>query len=249
MSDPPERRSEGPEQEARPGDAERERLRATSRYSLWVGVAFLILVVVATLNTLRTDEDGLLGAGEAEAGTPLAEFALPRLPGGPDADANIYQDDCGTSEIPCPPEERRTPACEVEDDGVIRVCDLFDRPLVLSFWFTTPGDCPPTQDVVDAVSARYRDRVAFLSIAVRGERDELERIIRERGWSLPIGWDRDGAVSSLLRVGVCPTVAFVLPGGILSGAAIGSDELTEAGLSDRIDGLIRESRERARERR
>ena len=228
------------------GAGERERLRATSRYSLWVGVAFLIVVIVAGLNAFRSNEGGLLGADDAEAGTPLAEFALSALPDGPDNDANVFQDDCGSSEKPCPADEQRTAACEVEGEGVIRVCDFFDRPLVISFWFTSPADCPPTQDVVDRVAGEYEDEVGFLSIAVRGDRAEIEGIIEERGWTLPVGWDRDGAISNLYRVGVCPTVAFVLPGGILSTAQIGSDDLTADGLRGAIEELITESGQRRR---
>ena len=224
---------------------ERERLRSTSRYSLWVGVAFLILIGVATLNTVGTEEGGVLGADEADAGTPLPEFAVPDLLEGPDADANVFQDDCETSASPCPAEERRAPACEVAVPGVIRICDYFDRPLVLSFWFDTPADCPPTQDAVDAVARRFGDRVGFLSIAVRGDRDELARIVRDRGWTIDVGWDRDGAASNLYRVGVCPTVAFVLEGGILSEARIGSEELGAAQISAAVERLIEASRKRA----
>ncbi len=234
--------SEAPEH----GERERERLRSTSRYSLWVGVAFLLVAAVAALNTFRSDEGGVLGTDPSETGSPLPEFAIPLLPAGPDADANVFQDDCGTSENPCPPDERRTPACDVEIERVIDVCELFDRPSVLSFWFTSPPECPPTQDVVDAAARRYAGRVNFLAVAVRGERAELERIIAERGWRLPVGWDRDGAVSNLYRVGVCPTVAFVLPGGTLASARVGSGELTAGSLETAIDGLLRES-ERAAE--
>lgn len=236
-------RNEHEDDEA-PGEAERARLRATSRYSLWVGVAFLIVVLVAGLNAFRSNEGGLLGADAAEAGTPLAEFALPEVPGGPDNDANVFQDDCGSSEKPCPEDEQRTAACDVEVEGVIRVCDFFARPLVISFWFTSPADCPPTQDVVDRVASEFEGEVGFLSIAVRGERADVEDVIAERGWSVPVGWDRDGAVSNLYRVGVCPTVAFVLPGGILSKAAIGSDDLSAAGLRSAVEELISESQAR-----
>ncbi len=226
------------------GDRERERLRSTSRYSIWVGIAFVIVIAVASINTFTNDEGGLLGA-DAQAGEPLPEFAVPELPGGEEADANIFQDDCGTSDNPCPADEQRTPACEVELDRVLRVCDYFDRPLVLSFWFTSPSECPPTQDLIDDAAKRYQGEVNFLSIAVRGERVELEKIIRERGWTIPIGWDRDGAVSNLYRVGVCPTVAFILPGGILSEAKIGTEELGRGQLSGAIDDLVRESDRRA----
>jgi hypothetical protein len=218
--------------------------RPSSRYSAFVGLAFLILIVVAAVNTFESNEGGVLGADETQLGEPLPEFAVPELIGGEDADANIFQDDCESSQTPCPADERRTPACEVDVANVIRVCDLFDRPLVLSFWFSTPADCPPTQDVVDDAAAEYRGRVNFLSLAVRGDREELADIVVERGWELPVGWDRDGAVSNLYRVGVCPTVAFVLPGGILSEARIGSDELDRRQLDAAIERLIREARRR-----
>jgi hypothetical protein len=219
--------------------------RPSSRYSTFVGLAFLVLIVIAAINTFETDEGGVLGADEAEIGAPLPEFAVPELVGGEDADANVFQDDCESSQIPCPADEQRTPACQVDVARVIRVCDLFDRPLVLSFWFSTPAECPPTQDVVDRAARRYGDRVNFLSLAVRGERDELAGIVSERGWQLPVGWDRDGAVSNLYRVGLCPTVAFVLPGGILREARIGSEELDRRQLDAAIEGLIRDSERRA----
>ena len=70
---------------------------------------------------------------------------------------------------------------------MIRVCDLFDRPLVISFWFTRGADCLPTQDLVDGVVARYRGRVNFLSINVRDDRDDAAEIVREHGWRIPVG--------------------------------------------------------------
>jgi hypothetical protein len=227
------------------GDSRSDERRPSSRYSTFVGLAFLVLIVIAAVNTFESDEGGVLGADEAEVGAPLPEFAVPELIGGEDADANVFQDDCESSQIPCPADEQRTPACQVDVADVIRVCDLFERPLVLSFWFSTPAECPPTQDVVDQAARRYRHRVNFLSLAVRGDREELGRIVTERGWELPVGWDRDGAVSNLYRVGLCPTVAFVLPGGILREARIGSDELDRRQLDAAIEGLIRESERRA----
>jgi hypothetical protein len=220
---------------------------AVSRYSIWVGVAFAVLIGIATVHTLRNSEGGLLGANEAQAGEPLPEFAVPELLHGEDADANVYQDDCGTSSNPCSSDQQRTPACEVELPHVINVCDLLDRPLVLSFWFSTPSECPPTQDAIDEAAARYRGRVNFLSVAVKGEQDELRQIVEDRGWTMPVGWDRDGAVSNLYRVGVCPTVAFVLPGGVLRQARIGADALEASRLDEAIDRLIAEANRRAEE--
>ena len=225
--------------------AQRQRRSPSSRYSTFVGIAFLVVIVIATINTIRNRDAGILGTDAADRGTPLAEFAVPKLRGSTEGDANVFQDDCQTSANPCPPEDRRTPACEVDLPQIIRVCDLFDRPLVISFWFTGGADCLPTQDVVDRVAKRFRGRVNFLSIDVRDDRDEARRIVEERGWTIPVGYDADGAVSNLYRVGVCPTVAFAYPGGILSGAKIGSDELSEAQLTADTERLLRESRRRA----
>jgi hypothetical protein len=226
-----------------------ERPRPGGRYSLWVGLAFLVLIVVATVNTLSTRDDGILGASEARAGSPLPEFAVPELLGSTEGDANIFQDDCETGENPCPEDRQRTPACQVELPEVIRVCDLFERPLVLSFWFTEGAECLPTQDLVDEVARRYAGRVNFLSVNVRDDRAEAAAIVRERGWRIPVGWDADGAVSNLYRVGGCPTVAYAYPGGLMEEAVIGVDQLTEERLVDDIENLIRESRERAAEER
>jgi thiol-disulfide isomerase/thioredoxin len=231
--------------------AERVRPAPGRRYSTFVGIAFLVLIVVATLNTIRTNSGGVLGVTEGDRGMPLPEFAVPDARTGPlDRDANVFQDDCATSQNPCA-DARRTPACQIPRRGAIRVCDLFSRPLVLSFWFTRGADCLPAQDVVDRVAARYRGRVSFLSIDVRDDPADVRRIISERGWSMPVGYDRDGAVSDLYRVGGCPTVAFAYPGGILAFAKIGSDypddHLSRAGLTGDVERLVRESRRRARQ--
>jgi hypothetical protein len=229
------------EDDRKPGEAP----KPGTRYSTYVGVAFLVLIVIAVASAIRRDDQGILGASEARLGTPLAEFAVPELLGSLEGDANIFQDDCESSEIPCPVDDRRTPACEVDLSEVIRVCDLFDRPLAISFWFTRGAECLPTQDAFDRVARRYRGRVNFLSINVRDDRDDAARIVRERGWRLPVGYDADGAVSSLYRVGVCPTVALAYPGGILAAAKIGSDDLSGRQMVAEVETLVRESRRRA----
>ena len=229
--------------------ADPQRPRPGRRYSTFVGVAFLVLIAVATLNTIRTEGGGTLGAGTSERGMALPEFAVPDARTGPlDRDANIYQDDCSTSENPCPADAQRVPACEIQlRRAAIRVCDLFDRPLVISFWFTRGADCLPTQDVVDRVASRYRGRVNFLSIDIRDDPADVRRIVEERGWRIPVGYDRDGAVSDLYLVGGCPTVAFAYPGGILDFAKVGTEQLSEPQLTDAVQRLVRDSARRARE--
>ncbi len=221
---------------------ERRRGRPGGVYSLLVGLIFIAIVAVAGINAIRTEDSGVLGA-EDEGERPLAQFAVPDARSSLEGDANIAQDDCEVSELPCPTAERRTPACEVEVDGAIRVCDLFDKPLVLSFWFTRGGECEAQQDAFEVAYRRHRGEANFLAINVRDDRAEVMRLADERGWTHPIGLDPDGALSNLYRVGGCPTFLYSFPGGILSETSVG--ELPASELSAKVRRLIERSRARA----
>lgn len=191
------------------------------RYSILVGALFGAVILVAVLNTLG-DNGGTLGLDQMPRRWPLPEFAVPAAAGELEGDANVARG-----------------ACRVHAPEAIRVCGFFDRPLVLSFWFGT-GECADQQDVVDRVYRRYRGRVGFLSLDVRGDRDTVRDLVREHGWRMPVGYDRDGAVATLYRVGGCPTFAYAYPGGVLWSAGVG--ELTAAELEARVRALLRATR-------
>jgi hypothetical protein len=205
------------------------------RYTLIVGLLFAVVIAIAIVS--GADDGETLGLDRQPTHWPLPEFAVPLAAGNLEGDANVAQDDCETSQLPCPPDARRTPACRVRLKGAIRVCDLFDRPSVISFWVTQDGGCVDQQDVVSRVSERYRGRVRFLSVDVRDDRDSVRDLAREHRWRMPVGYDRDGAVAALYRVAGCPTFAYVFPGGTLWRAGIG--ELSPTELRARVEGLIR----------
>jgi hypothetical protein len=210
-------------------------------YSMVVGLLFLAVIVIAAIHLTTHRNEGILGLHHVSTDQPLAEFAVPVATSSLEGDANVAQDDCESNQLPCPADQRRTPACRVEGRDVIRVCDYFNRPLVLSFWFTRGGnDCEIQQDVVSRVSQRYRGRVNFLSIDVRDSRDAVRNLVRERGWRMPVGYDHDGAVATLYRVGGCPTIVYAYPGGILESASIG--QLDRAQLSANVRSLLRATR-------
>jgi thiol-disulfide isomerase/thioredoxin len=208
------------------------------RYSIAVGLIFFAVVVVAVLHQSGSGS-WALGLDPAPEHWPLPEFAVPSAHGSAlEGDANVAQDDCDSSQLPCP--DPRTPACRVEEPGALRVCDLFGKPSLISFWFTSDSDCVAQQDVVNRVYRRYRGRVSFLSLDVHDDPGKVRELTRERGWRMPVGYDRDGAVGALYHVGGCPTYAFSFPGGTLWRATIG--ELTPAQLSDHLDELLRKTR-------
>ena len=231
------------------GLASRDRPKAASRYSLYVGIAFAALAIIAVINAVRTDEGGIIGADSAaDRGWPLPGFAAPdalaSLPD--DVDANIAQDDCGSDRNPCPADQVRPPACDVEVEGALRVCDYFDRPLAISFWFTRGGDCLPTQNAFARVAERRSDELNFLSVNVLDDRAEVAELVREGGWELPVAHDSDGAVSNVYGVGVCPTVLLAYPGGILHSAEIKPGNFSAAELNAAIDDLLKASMARER---
>ncbi len=208
------------------------------RYSVVVGLIFLAVIVVAAFNTIGGGGGGeTLGLDRLPPRWPLPEFAVPEGAARLEGDANVAQDDCESSAIPCPEDSQRTPACRVDLPEAIRVCDLFDRPLVISFWFSKgSNECVEQQDLVERVYRRYRGEVGFLSLDIRDDRDTLRDLIRQRGWTMPVGYDRDGAVASLYGVGLCPTFAYVYPGGTLQSASIG--ELSQRQLDERVSRLL-----------
>jgi hypothetical protein len=214
------------------------------RYSAIAVLLLTAVVVVALLNKAGDTDSGALGLDELPPRWPLPEFAVPVASGPLEGDANIAQDDCETSQVPCPPGARRTPACRVEERDAIRVCDLFDRPSVLGFWFSKGGDdCIDQQDVLDSLYERYRGRVRFLSLNVRDDRDEVRDLVRERGWRMPVGYDRDGAVGRLYGVAGCPTFAYAYPGGTLQSASFGA--LGPDQLAAKLDALLQATRSAA----
>jgi len=212
----------------------------TDRYSIVVGLLFAVVIGLAVLNGVGEDGGGTLGLDEKPPRWPLPEFAVPAAAGRLEGDANVAQDDCEVAQLPCPEGSRRVPACQIKSPGAIRVCDLFNRPLVISFWFSKGGDCVSQQDVVERVHARYRGRVNFLSVNVRDDRGAVRNLARDHGWTMALGYDRDGAVASLYRLGGCPTFAYAYPGGTLQASSIGM--LTVDQLETRVRALVQATR-------
>ena len=225
----------------RPGEEapEGEKPAPSARYPLIVGLAFVALIAYAFYNSIQT-EGGLLGADDR--GLALPEFAVPNVSTDLEGDANVFQDDCETAQNPCP--EPRVPACQISEERAIRVCDLFDKPLAISFWFTGGAECLGEQDAFDRASERFQGQINFLSVNVRDDIDEVRKIVSERGWRVPVGWDRDGAVSNTYRVGICPTMALAFPGGVLDQAVIGTNSFTDDALDSELERLLSESSKR-----
>jgi hypothetical protein len=198
--------------------------RPGNRYAWLVGILMLmVLVVVLFRNTLPHKGEGTLGP---HRGRLAPAFAAPLATGHLQGDANVCQ------RRKCTRNQGPVPACQLRSSEVLNVCELRRRPLVLTFIFDRGANCNPQVDRVQHVSRSFR-RVSFAVVYFsHKQRAELSAIVHRRGWTMPVGVDRDGAVANLYGVGVCPTTVFSRAGGKVATTKLG--ELTERELRTEI---------------
>jgi len=198
--------------------------RPGNRYAWVVGILMLmVLTVVLFRNTLPHKGEGTLGP---RPGRLAPAFAAPLATSNLEGDANVCQHrECSRNAGP-------VPACQLVSRDVLNVCLLRRRPLVLTFIFDRGADCNPQVDRVQHVSRSF-PRVNFAVVYFsHKKRDDLRAIVQRRGWTMPVGVDRDGEVANLYGVGVCPTTVFSRAGGKVATTKLG--ELTERELRTEI---------------
>jgi hypothetical protein len=181
----------------------------------WSGSVGGLLVVLAILGVgyaLLRDR-----AGETPTGVPVGDrmpdFAAPLVRGTLDGDVNLaIGDDQGTAGT--------RPACEVRGSQILNGCALAERgPVVLAF-VARVGSCMTQLRALDRLR-RAEPRLQVAAVAIKGDRDDLRRDLDRLRVRIPVGWDRDGALSGVYRVVVCPQVTFADRGGIVRSTAYG----------------------------
>jgi hypothetical protein len=203
--------------------------RQGNKYAWLVGILmFMVLGVLVFVQTIPNRGESLFGP---QAGDRLPSFAAPLATSDLEADANICQ------KRPCPEDAGNVPACRVHREDVFNVCELRDRPLVMTFVFDRGADCFPQVDRTE----RVRDSVPgvrFVTVYFsHKDRSDVQGLIRARGWTQPVALDSDGQVANLYRVGGCPTTVFARTGGRVARTRLGN--LTEAELrraAERLEG-------------
>lgn len=202
--------------------------RPANRYAWVVGVVMLMGVGVLLLTTaLPNSGQGLRGPAR---GKVVPDFAAPLATGHIEGgDANV-RGPHNPSKSAGP-----VPACEVRSKEVVNVCELRRKPLVLTFLVTQGADCEPQVDRVERMRGEFPG-VNFAAVVSGDEREDIEQIVRRRGWELPVAVDEDGAVVNLYGVGVCPTTVFARAGGRVSTTRLGN--LTESQLRAQVRKLL-----------
>ena len=224
MSDGPFGLRDRPEGEPAPRPKAPEPLPPARRSTVtWIlGVVVVFAIAYITLNTLRTDAPGSRGV---QPGTQMPAFAAPLATSKLEGDANLATrpDQGGQGD---------RPACTVRGPDVVNSCRLAEKgPVVLAFLAARSKTCDRQIDVLQRARSEYPD-VQFAAVAIRGDRDELRTLIRDRGWTLPVAYDHDGGVANAYAVAICPTVTFAYKGGKVQSTSLTLIE--GAALRDRI---------------
>jgi hypothetical protein len=195
-------------------DAERspEQVQALSyarRYQRYAGLVAVVFLVVLLVVTLLNSSNRAAGIAP---GQQIPPFAVPLAAGRLEGDANVAT---GANQG----EAGLRPACSVRGPEVLNVCQLYEsRPLVLAL-FVNGGSCPAVVGDMNRL-ARSFPGVNFAAVAIRGDRGALRRLVAREGWTIPIGYDRDGALAPLYRLATCPQVSFIHRGGAVQSASL-----------------------------
>jgi hypothetical protein len=202
---------------------QRKAPKPSSAYSWLVGIAFLILIIVVGVNSLPNAGEGIRGP---KPGTVIPSFAAPLAAGAVNADVNIK----ATGKEP-----GHTLACDVHIASALNGCDLRKHPSVIVFAGTRGANCLPGFDRVERVRSAF-PQVRFAGILIRMDHDQAAKTVRDGGWGFPVAYDRDGQLTNIYGIGVCPATIFVKRGGKVVATKLGT--LTEAQLRAEVRRIL-----------
>jgi len=196
----------------------------TRRYQRMIGLFGLLLVVVISISFLTTHGVGTAGI---PAGKKLHYFAAPLALSNLNGDANT------------------SPPCRLakHDPRALNICLMAKQaPLVLAFFVTSSAGCERQVGALQSLSSRYApSQVQFAAVAIRTGHADARKAVLSHHWTIPVGYDADGAVGDIYGVEVCPIVELARRGGVVARRLIGEHWATTATVGPQVQALVRSS--------
>jgi hypothetical protein len=194
-------------------------------------LGFSLFAVIALVIGLSGPHGGV----GVTPGRVIPPFAVPLALGTLNGDANVaaHANDG---------EAGRRPACSVRGAQILNVCELYEHQPVVLALFINRGKCANVLSDFQTLAPAFHG-VRFASVAIKGDRGSLRRLISAGGLALPVGYDRDGSLVSLYRMVDCPQITFIEPGGVAASRPL-LGEPSLATLRGRIGGLVAAARAR-----
>ncbi len=190
----------------------------TRRYRWTIGIFGLILVIA--FSVYEFNKHGVVSPG-VPAGQRLHNFVAPLATIGPDKPANPR------------------PKCDPAHPNPLALNVCGRTPLVLALFATGSGPCKRQVDTLQAVSHEFRGRgIEFAAVAINASKQQTAKLVRERHWTIPVGFDSEGSVGALYGVEICPIVEIARPGGVVAQRLIGEHWIDRAALAARVRTLL-----------
>jgi hypothetical protein len=190
----------------------------TRPYRWMIGIFGLVLVVAISIYQFASRGVGTTGV---PAGQKLHYFVAPLATSTLNLDANAR------------------PRCDPSHPNpqALNVCG--QTPLVLAFFAIGSGSCERQVDTMQAISRTYAPQgVQFAAIAVRASARQTASLVRSHRWTIPVAYDRDGAVGDLYGLAVCPLVEVSYRGGVVASRLIGQHWLTGPALKAQVQAML-----------
>lgn len=187
-------------------------------YRWAVGIIGLAVVTVAFVVQLLTHGSATTGVPPGRA---LRPFAAPLAASTLDGDPTLR------------------PTCRPDrhDPRALNVCLLVRRgPLVLALFALDGAVCERQVSALQTLSRQF-PHVQFAAVAVGASHAAAAAAVRAHGWTIPVAYDRDGAVGTLYGVVACPMVQAADRGGIVRARLIGQRWASAAALAPYVREL------------
>jgi peroxiredoxin len=183
-----------------------------------IGIFGLVLVVAFSVYQLASHGVGTAGV---PPGKRLHYFVAPLARGSLNGDSNL------------------NPRCDPADPlpQALNVCGR--TPVVLGFFVTGSDTCKRQVDAIQTVARQFASSdVQFAAIAIRAGHAATAKAVRSHHWTIPVAYDRDGAVGAVYGAEICPMVELAYRGGIVADRLIGEHWLNSADLAARVRRLV-----------
>jgi hypothetical protein len=192
----------------------------TRPYRWAIGIFGVALVII--ISVVEFANHGVATAG-VQPGERLINFAAPI------ATSNLV----GDVQLAHP--------CKFGDFGgrAVNTCVLEGRgPLVVGFFVPGVGQCDREVSTMQRLAARF-PAVQFVAVAASSSQASAAKDVRKHHWTIPVAYDRDGALAQVYGVELCPMLELAKPGGIVRSLLFGANWDQEARLAAKVRALVR----------
>lgn len=193
----------------------------TRPYRWAIGIFGIVLVIVISVIMFATH--GVSSAG-VQPGQKLINFAAPVATSNLVGDVNLQK--------PC--------ALGYFGDRAVNTCLLERRgPIVLGFFVPGVGNCEQAIDAMQTLSERYpASEVQFVAVAASSSKGSTAKAVRSHHWTIPVAYDRDGALAQVYGVELCPMLELAKRGGVVKSLLFGDKWTSPSALALKVNALL-----------